>query len=129
LIGLHSAFPYWFYTRPLGISNSLDILNGTNTHLSQLVRKGSNFKLNPKAIEIASFLFVSSEHLSFYKKHTFVRAVVSLFKKANSEQIYIITKIIPIVKEQVSKKDFLILFENIINKHVRKDSNKIKLVQ
>jgi hypothetical protein len=111
----------------LGWTNSIYIIMGYNHNSGRDIRSGATFKINTDSDKIASFLFRASEFIGFWKTGAFVAAVVSLFKRAAPDQIEKVMGKILIIRQQHSTGNYLAIFENIINKHIRTESEKISL--
>lgn len=107
-----------------GPSNSILIvfLNGKATK----IRKGDDIPLNPNRLEIANFI-QRNKSISFSKSKSFVQAVTTLFEKANAKQIQKLESNLLTVTKQAGAKQYLKIFENLINYRVRDDSNMIVL--
>lgn len=101
-------------TYKLGPSASIIVCAGTNA--MQTIKSGADFEVNDKRNEIAEFVLNAAIVLPFAKRTEFVRAATTLFKIASKKDCDKVLKNIAIIKEQVRKTGYLIIFENIINK-------------
>ena len=83
------------------------------------VKAGTHYSLNPKAQETMDFInHCKSVPLPYWKSSYFVRAVVRLFKVATPEQIEKIKKHIISLPQQASTDNYMIAFENMVNKGI-----------
>lgn len=104
-------------TYSLGWSNTIKIVG--NNHLrANYIREGRSFIINPFAKDIAEYI-LSMKELPFYQTSHFVCAIVDLWKKTSKEQrSKLYTRRLEI-SQAASMSGFLIIFENIINKHTK----------
>lgn len=105
----------------LGAVNSMNLLfaaHGMDKTDTKRVKSGHEFKLNPKASEMAEFI-LSCELIPYNKSSNFIRAIVKLFKLANKTQIEKVQKHLTSLPQQPSAGAYLISFENIINRGVQ----------
>lgn len=89
------------------------------------MKRGKVFEMNKDADEIAEYI-LSLSALDFHKNKDFVRGIISLFKKANKEQLTYLQKNILSVQKRGSVADYIVVFENILN-HKKRGDNRIKL--
>jgi hypothetical protein len=111
----------------MGSTNSLIILSGTRPEAGY-VRLGKNFPLFKDRERVVEFLFQAKNYLDFWNNAKFVEAVVIVFKKADDHNIKRLLNKIDIIKQQAKTTDYLILFENLINKGLKNES-KLSLTQ
>jgi hypothetical protein len=107
----------------LGTSNNLTIFR-QGTRNADDVRKGLEFKANPKANEIANFILECKEYLPYYSNKTFVQSIVILFRECNDKEINKVKSKIFGVKQQAKVVDYLCIYENILNKYNKNGNNK-----
>jgi hypothetical protein len=112
--------------KSLQTSNAIGIVSGQKVESSR-IKKGEELPINPNCDEIVKFLLESSQFLPYWKTHSFVMAVMVMFKKTNEKQRQLILNKIPSLPQQVGKTDYLFAFENILNKYKKQESEKIKL--
>jgi hypothetical protein len=110
----------------LGASNAIIILCGYSVKAIQ-IKDGKNFEVNPNTDNIVDFILYSKDLIGFAKTKHFVNAVTILHKKTTPENINKIKSKIQIVRQQVSSTDYLIVFENILNRHKKTSESKIRL--
>lgn len=111
-------------TYHLGISSSLTVClggSGVGKFKPNKIRNGVTFEINPNRFKIIDFLFECRKILNFWKHKVFVQAVVQLFSRTDVKNIEKILKNISVINQQVNVNDYLIIFENICNHHVRED--------
>ena len=89
---------------------------------SKDIIEGIDMKLNPKRVATVEFLLRHKE-VPFRKTKKFVYAVSQMFKRCTGDQIRKVEKKIWSVPQQASSSGYLIIFENIINKHVPTDQH------
>jgi hypothetical protein len=111
----------------LGVSNAVIIVGGYKLRPSSL-RDGKVFEVNPNTDNVIEFIMYAKNILSFAKTTKFVTAVTMLHKKTTLDNINKVKSKLQIVQEQVNVTDYLIIFENILNKYKKSGENKIKLV-
>ncbi|MCB6230839.1 ParB/RepB/Spo0J family partition protein [Flavobacterium psychrophilum] len=93
---------------------------------SKDIRSGKVLKVNQNAKKIMNLLQMFSD-LDFGTKKSFVLAICSFFSKnPTPEQIEKLVKYRLVIQEMANTPQFLIVFENIINRHVK--TNKICLL-
>ena len=103
---------------PFGISNAITICLGNDNKKSDDIKAGKVFPINPNAERIAEFIN-DCKVVPYYKKTHFVRAIVKLFTLANDEQLQKIKKNMISLPEQVNSSEYLMAFQNIVNRKVR----------
>ncbi len=109
----------------LGVSNSILILfggnkcDGTDT---KRIKAGYNFKLNPKATEIAWYISGCSM-VPYHRTSKFVQAVIKLHKVADEKAIKKVKSHIISIPQLATLADYLAAFENIVNRGVRKNKH------
>lgn len=90
------------------------------------IREGKALKVNQSAEKIMNLMKMFSD-LDFGNKKAFAIAVVSLYsKKPTAEQLEKLVKYRLSIQEMANTTQFLTVFENIINRHVK--TNKICLL-
>lgn len=108
-----------------GMSNSLVILfEGGDHSPSKRVKDGKTFKINPRAHEVAAFINECANDIPFNKSSKFVNAITRLFNIATDEQIQKVKEKIPVLTQQVNIQDYIVIFENTVNKG-KKSNNKV----
>jgi hypothetical protein len=103
----------------LNLSSAITILFGVGVSPDS-IRKGNIIKLNPNAEKIADFI-KDCNVVSYNKDNKFVRAVVSVYNKLSKQQLSKLKSRLIIVPKLSNSTDFIIAFENIINKGKRVD--------
>lgn len=109
----------------LGSSNNIIILLGSG--FAKRIREGKNLTINPKAEKIVEFILSAKESIPFALTAKFVTSVTRLHEVANSGDISKVLYSIQSLKQMANTTDYLIAFENMINKG-RHTSNKISLI-
>lgn len=107
----------------LGISNTLIICLGASigsTGAAKL-RKGEVFPINTDADKIVEFI-LQCKIVSYYKTTFFVKAVTKLFTLTDDKQRNKILKYIISLPQQATVSDYIMAFENIVNRTVKKSS-------
>lgn len=107
----------------LGISNSITLCMGDSIR-NGIVKSGKDFKLNPKRNDCADFILACRE-LKHSRTLPFVRAVANVFRVGKSYHIKKLLKHHMRIPQMANKEQYLTVFANIINKHVRADESKI----
>jgi hypothetical protein len=87
---------------------------------SDAIRKGEVLKINPDADKIAEFI-LNCNTVSYNKDNKFVRAVVMVYNKLTKSQLSRLKSRLIIIPKLSNSTDFVIAFENIINKGKRTD--------
>lgn len=106
-------------THKLSTTNALIVFCGNSK--AKEIRDGKDLKLNSNASIIVDYLN-SFTDLEFSKRKNFALAIVSLFsKKPTPEQLEKLMKHRLLITEQANTLQFLNVFENIINRYVKKD--------
>jgi hypothetical protein len=114
-------------TYKLGISNSIKIIKGLGHDNGKDIREGKDFKINTNSEEIADFIIKCKPFIHFYKNGSFVHSVLVLFKKTDAKSRKKILDNMASVRMQASVNNYLIVFENIINKHNRNAAERVTL--
>lgn len=94
----------------------------TKTHT---IRKGVVLDINPEADLVAEYI-LSLNEVSFFKTKDFIRAVVSLHRKASINQLLVIQSNILRVPRCATITEYVTAFENILN-YRKRGNNIIKL--
>jgi hypothetical protein len=110
----------------LGMSNTISICMYNSINKSLDIRKGKIFDINPWADRIAEFV-LNCDAVPYYKDHKFIQAICSVYRKLNKEQLTKIKSNLISVPQFGKASDYIVAFENIINKSKRGE-NRIKLV-
>jgi len=108
----------------LGWTNIIRIVGNNKLNGSQ-IRNGFRFKINPSTYEIINFLSYL-KGLPFYQNSHFVGAIVSMWRNTDDFNRKKIIKYRMQIPQCAKTTDYLIVFENIINKGLRED-NRITL--
>ncbi len=111
----------------LGISNSIVICHRTGASVQ--IRKGIEFILNEQRHDVAIFINKAFNNIPFAKSKHFIDAVTILHKKTTDKNVRKIMNNILAISKQVDAYSYLIVFENMLNKHVQKEENKVYLRQ
>jgi len=93
------------------------ILNFKSNHM----RRGHEFTMNPKRYELAEYLNNCKPYVSYYGSKNFAIAVNVLLHKTTQQQQQKVFDKIPSIKQQISFKEYLLVFENIINRYKKND--------
>jgi len=101
----------------IGISNSIEIFFGGG-RITREIRRGDYLKTNPKAFIIMQFILEAKEVIHFWHDIDFTRALITAFNSTSNENMNILLKKISILKRQGGVREYLISFENIINKEM-----------
>lgn len=107
----------------LGFSSSISVFTNHNLRHGQ-VKLGNPFKIWEKAEKVGDFI-ENLDSVHFKKTKPFVNALVTLFNKADDEQILMVKNHILKVPKFNSAADYRLAFENIIN--YKKKQNFFKL--
>jgi hypothetical protein len=98
----------------LGISNTLSICLSNASQ--KLIKNGLAVELNPKRHEIAIDIKTNFAVLKFNLTNKFVRSITELYSKADKKAIKKLQDNALLIKQQANVGDYLLMFENIINK-------------
>ena len=104
----------------LGISNSLACCFVVHPRGPE-IRAGKNFLINPHRHEVANFILNCKDYLPFYKTLNFVRAVKMMYDRTTPENCNKVLDKIQSLRQQVTHTDYLVFFENILNRYKRGD--------
>lgn len=108
----------------MGISNSISIfIDVDSKKISNTIREGKTFNINPNAEKIAEFI-LNCSFVPYNKNHKFIKAIIIVFKKCDSNQILKIKQNLMSVPQFAKSSDYLVAFENILNKRTK---NKVEL--
>jgi hypothetical protein len=111
----------------LGTSNNIIIASGGTTTKALSIRDGKEFEINQNYKKVIEFIFQCKDYFHFWKSKTFVIAVTFLFNNASEKDCKkVLSKIHPL-QQQASTTNYLLFFENILNRYSKKDENKIIL--
>jgi len=110
----------------LGDTNSIAIVLGCKGNVKN-IKTGYNFPINNKINSILLFITKAKEYLYFYKSTNFVYSIIQIHNKLEISQINRIMEQIPSMKEQAAERQYLLMFENLYNRDLKKQSNKISL--
>jgi len=115
-------------THRFGMTNSIAIV--CNAHLSQsaAIRRGQLFEVNPKIQDVLDLVFFADDYLPFSRSNEFVRALVAVVSKLELESIDKFKQSIMLIKKQASTTDYLLNIQNLINKHVKREINRVHLI-
>lgn len=91
------------------------------------VRNGSDLDINRNQKNLIDLLLFSKSQLSFAYKNSFIIALKSILLKVDEDQIEKLKNSLSSIREQTCVINYLVTFENIINRKVRA-GNKINLV-
>jgi hypothetical protein len=103
----------------LSMSSAIAILFGAGIKSSD-IRKGENIKIRTNADAVADFI-LNCNTISYNKDHKFIRAVVSVYDKLTKSQLNKLKSRLIIIPKLSNTNDFIIAFENVINKGKRGD--------
>jgi len=103
----------------LSLSSAITILFGPGTN-SCNIRKGDNIKLKPNAENIADFI-LNCNTIPYNKDNKFIRAIVSVYEKLTKSQLNRLKSNLIIIPKLSNTNDFIIAFENVINKGKKSD--------
>lgn len=82
-----------------------------------LIKKGHRFSINENAEKIGAFI-KSCDMVPYHRTTHFVRAIVKLFTMTNEEQREKIKASLISLPQQAKMADYMVAFENIVNKGV-----------
>ena len=108
----------------LNLSCSIVLLFGSGVKTAD-IRKGEVLKQNPNADRMAEYVLNCST-ISYNKDQKFVRAIAAVYDKLTRPQLIKLRSRLIVVPALSNTTDFVIAFENIINKGKRGDY-KVKL--
>lgn len=100
------------------ISNSIALFIIGTTSVAKDIREGKELKINPNAEAVAEFLSNCS-HVPYYKENKFIKAINGVYKKLTSDQLKKIKANLLSVPQFSKSGDYIIAFENILNKGKR----------
>jgi hypothetical protein len=103
----------------LSMSSAIAILFGAGIKSSD-IRKGENIKIRTNADAVADFI-LNCNTISYNKDHKFIRAVVNVYDKLTKSQLNRLKSRLIIIPKLSNTNDFIIAFENVINKGKRGD--------
>lgn len=103
----------------LNLSSAITIFFGAGIKSAD-IKKGGVLKIRENAEQIAEFILNCST-VSYNKDNKFVRAIVSVHDKLTKSQLNKLKSRLLIVPKLSNSQDFIIAFENIINKGKRGD--------
>jgi hypothetical protein len=109
----------------LGMSNSIVVFIQGSKCISGDIREGKIFNINPNAEQIADFV-LNCTFVPYYKEHKFVQAICNVYKKLTKAQLQKIKTNLIAVPQFSKSSDYIIAFENILNKGKRGE-NRVKL--
>ena len=105
-------------------NQSIDIFAQADLKMPAL-RKGIPFEVREDAESIAEYI-INLKGVEFSKTRPFIRALITLHKKANPAQLNVLKTNILRVPKGVSVSDYINVFENIVN-HKKRGNNILKL--
>jgi hypothetical protein len=103
----------------LSLSASISLLFGAGIK-SSVIKKGEIIKIKENAENIAEFV-LNCNTISYNKDHKFIRAVSSVYEKLTKSQLNRLKANLIIIPKLSNSTDFIIAFENVINKGKRGD--------
>lgn len=109
------------------ITNSIIICIEEQTNRPKLIRQGFPFEIYNKKDKLIDLILFAKEQIGFSVKKDFIYALRTLLEKTNENQINKVKNSFSTIREQVSVTNYLITFENIINKKLGKE-NRINLL-
>lgn len=114
----------------LTMSNTIIIVlknaaSGAGT--SKGIKNGYDFEIYEKKDELIQLILTAKENIGFSIKKDFVISLRFLLDRANFKQIQKVIDNFSSIREQTSINNYLITFENIINRKMG-DANKINLL-
>ena len=111
----------------LGISNSIVICMGNTGRNATTIRTGKEFEIAVNADKIAAFILTCKNYFNFSLNKNFVAAVEALYRRVDEDKCDYVLEHLQSLKQQPTYYDYLVCFENILNK--RKKTNKIILIK
>lgn len=109
----------------LGMSNSVDVFLQIPIRSTAVIKKGQIFPINTQCDQIAEYID-GIKTIGFNRHSSFVRAITYLFKKGHTKYLNRIREKIILVPYCRDVKEYLIVFENIVNAKKR-GKNRINL--
>lgn len=109
------------------ITNSIIICIKEQKNRPKLIRSGYSFEIYNQKEKLIDLIIYAKEQLGFTIKKDFIFALRTLLEKSNENQINKVKNSFSSIREQVSVTNYLITFENIINKNLSKE-NRINLL-
>ena len=109
-----------------GTSTAIAICLNNITGNYPALKSGQDLAINEGYQDVIKFILKSKESLPFYAEAKFVRAVSSLYRQVDIKTFNKVADRIGVLKKQVSHADYLMCFENLINKY-RKSGDNIHL--
>lgn len=100
----------------INVSSSIAIV--PNIHLSpEKIRSGKPFELFEKLDILIEFLIDIKPFIPYWDTTAFIRALKILITNVNNDQINKVKKYIVSVPQQVGTTEYLVAFENILNRY------------
>jgi hypothetical protein len=95
---------------------------------SKGIKNGYDFEIYDKKDELIQLILTAKENIGFSIKKDFVISLRFLLDRANLKQVQKVIDNFSSIREQTSINNYLITFENIINRKMG-DANKINLLK
>jgi hypothetical protein len=103
----------------LSLSASISLLFGAGVK-SAVIKKGEDIKIKENAENIAEFI-LNCNTIPYNKDHKFIRAIASVYGQLTKSQLNKLKASLIIIPKLSNSTDFVIAFENVINKGKRGD--------
>jgi len=103
----------------LNLSASMTVLFGAGVKSFQ-VKEGQILKVKPSAETIIEFI-LNCNSIPYNKDHKFIRAIVAVYDRLSLTQLKRLKANLVIIPKLSNTSDFIIAFENVINKGKRAD--------
>jgi hypothetical protein len=108
----------------LSLSAAITVFFGSGIHAST-IRKGEIIKIRDNADKIMEYI-LNLNTIGYNRDHKFIRAIVAIYDRLSKTQLNRLKSRIIVVPKLSNSNDFIIAFENVINKG-KKGDHKVKL--
>jgi len=112
----------------LGYTNTLTIVSGCSSSGARNIRRGGEIGINVHINEVLAFVKFANNYLQFAKQTQFVRAITITIPRLNESQLEKLRNNIMLIRRQPSINDYLLYFENLLNKGIKNESNRVALL-
>lgn len=127
-----------FYTEVLSVYNDYNFsitncliictsLSTPTAGMAKLIREGNDFQINERLDELIELILFINSQVGYTVKKDLVYVLKIVLNKLNKKQLEKLKDGFSSMREQTSSTNYLITFENIINKRMGND-NKVNLL-
>jgi hypothetical protein len=100
---------------PPSVSLLIYVKSGSNNRISSTIRKGLNFKINNRYMDIYKFIIEAKKKVPYAYTKNFVISIVTVHNSLEDKYIKKIFGFIDTIKQQVSVKDYINIYTNKLN--------------